>query len=100
MDLILSPLDRINDYKTFLDTLYEWADKRHESEFVFLGKASRRIGRVAEYIDKWKHIIINRNEMNKVQQFLEKQCIIISTNRRIVRRGLMIRRTTTWPYRN
>jgi len=100
MDLILSPLDRINDYKNFLQTLYGWADKRQETDYVYLGKACRRIGRVADYIDKWKHIIINRNEMNKVQQFLDKQCNIISANRRIVRRGLMIRRTTTWPARN
>jgi hypothetical protein len=100
MDLILSPMDRIKDYKEFLDSLYEWADKKQESDYLYLGKASRRIGRIVSWIEMYKYNIINQNEMNKVQQFLDTQCSIISPSRRIVRRGLMIRRTTTWPARN
>jgi len=100
MDLLLSPLHRIKTYKEFLDSLREWADKKQESNYVSIEKAARRIGRIVDTIEVYKHTILNRNEMNKVQQFLEKQCTIISPNRRIVRRGLMIRRTTTWPARN
>jgi len=100
MDLLLSPLDRIKTYKEFLDSLREWADKKQESDYGSIETAARRIGRIVDWIEMYKHTIINRNEMNKVQQFLDKQCTIISPNRRIVRRGLMIRRTTTWPVRN
>jgi len=100
MDLIVTPLDRMKDYRDFLDNLYRYADKAQDSDYTFLGKASRRIGRIVDWIEMYKHTIINRNEMNKVQQFLEKQCTIISPKRRIVRRGLMTRRTTSWPARN
>lgn len=100
MDLILSPMNRIKDYKEFIDNLYGLADKTQEPDYLFLGKASRKIGRIVSWIEMYKHNIINENEMNKVQQFLDTQCSIISPNRRIVRRGLMIRRTTTWPARN
>jgi len=100
MDLLLSPLDRIRTYKEFVDNMRNWADKTQASEFEFLEKASRRIGRIVDLVGMYKHTIINRNEMNKVQQFLDKQCTIITPNRRIVRRGLMTRRTTTWPVRN
>lgn len=100
MDLLLSPLDRIKTYKNFINSFRDWADKTQTSEFDFLEKASRRIGRIVTAIGMYKHTIINRNEMNKVQQFLDKQCTIISPSRRIVRRGLMTRRTTTWPVRN
>jgi len=100
MDLILTPLDRIKDYKNFIDSLYENTDKSQKSDYLFLGKASRRIGRIVDHIELYKHTIINRNEMTKVQQFLDKQCNIINVNRRIVRWGLMTRRTTTWPARN
>jgi len=100
MDLVLTPLDRISDYKNFLDSLHEYTDKSQKSDYVFLGKASRRIGRIVDHIELYKHTIVNRNEMNKVQQFLDRQCNIIKANRRIVRWGLMTRRTTTWPTRN
>jgi len=100
MDLLLSPLDRIKTYKEFLDSLREWADKKQKSDYGSIETAARRIGRIVDWIEMYKHTIINRNEMNKVQQFLDKQCTIISPNRRIVRRGLMTRRTTTWPVRN
>jgi len=100
MDLLLLPMDRIMDYKDFIDSLCEYVDKKQESYYEFLEKASRRIGRIVKWIRLHKHSIINTNEMNKVQQFLRKQCNIIASNRRIVRRGMMIRRTTTWPARN
>jgi len=99
VDLLLVPLDRIMDYKNFLGKLLLWADQNQGAEYVFLGKASRRIGRVADYIGRHKGGILNRNEMNKVQQFLSKQCNILTEKRRIIRRGLMIRRTTSWPVR-
>jgi len=99
VDLLLLPLDRIMDYKKLLEKLHAWADQEKGTDYVFLGKASRRIGRVANYIGKHKAGIWNRNEMNKVQQFLSKQCNILTAKRRIIRRGLMIRRTTTWPVR-
>jgi len=99
VDLLLVPLDRIMDYKDFLDKLYEWADSSSGSHYVWMGKASRRIGRVATYIAKYKGGICNRNEMNKVQQFLSMQCNILSAKRRIIRRGLMVRRTTGWTAR-
>jgi len=99
VDLLLVPLDRIMDYKYFLDKLHAWADQDQGADYMFLGKASRRIGRVANYIGKHKGGILNRNEMNKVQQFLGKQCNILTPKRRIIRRGLMIRRTTSWPVR-
>lgn len=100
MDLIISPMYRIKEYKNFIDKLYGWADKNQETDYLCLGKASRRIGRVADWIEKHKHSIINKSEMNKVQWFLDNQCNIISPTRRIVRRGLIIRRTTSWPVRN
>jgi len=99
VDLLLAPLDRIMDYKQFLDKLLGWADQEQGAGYIFLGKASRRIGRIANYIHKHKDGIWNRNEMNKVQQFLRKQCNILTPTRRIIRRGLMIRRTTSWPVR-
>jgi len=100
MDLILSPLDRIRDYKDFIDRLCVYVDKKHESHYEFLVKASRRLSGIAKWIGLNKHPIINSNEMNKVQQFLNKQCNIITPVRFIIRRGMMIRRTTSWPARN
>lgn len=99
VDLLLIPLDRIMDYKEFLDKLHGWADQDKGADYVYLGKAARRIGRIANYIAKHRGGIWNRNEMNKVQQFLSKQCNILTAKRRIIRRGLMIRRTTSWPVR-
>merc|ERR1719419_1211845 len=100
MDLILAPIFRIKEYKSFIDDLYNLADKNHETDYQYLGKASRRIGRVVRRVDIHKHGIINKNEMNRVQQFLDTQCNIIIPHRRIVRRGMMIRRTTTLIARN
>jgi len=100
MDLLLVPLKRISEYAEFLEKLLKFADASMEAEYEYLGKASRRIGRVAAYIEKYKDGIWNRNEMNKIQQFLGSQCNIISPYRRIVRRGMMIRRTSGWTARN
>jgi hypothetical protein len=100
VNLLLVPLDRIVDYKDFLNTLYGWADKAHKTDYELLGKASRRIGRIAKYVNEYKQGIFNRNEMNKVQCFLGKQYDILSPTRRIVRRGMIMRRTTGWMSRN
>jgi len=100
MDLLLVPLKRISEYAEFLEKLHKFADASMEAEYDYLGKASRRIGRVAAYINKYKDGIWNRNEMNKIQQFLGSQCNIIAPYRRIVRRGMMIRRTSGWTARN
>jgi len=98
VDLLLVPLDRIMDYQQFLDKLHRWADNGN-ANYTWLAKAARRIGRIANYIGKYKGGISNKNEMNKVQQFLRKQCNILSPKRLIIRRGPMFRRTTSWPAR-
>jgi len=99
VDLLLVPLDRILDYQIFLDKLYLWADKAQREDYINLGKAARRIGRIAHYIGIYRDGILNRNEMNKVQQFLKRQCNILAPSRRMVRRGAMTRRTNGWPTR-
>jgi len=99
-DLLLAPLDRIIDYHVFLTKLTGWADKTQKVEYEFFEKASRRISRVAAYIGKYRHGLINRSEMNRVQQYLGQQCSIFQPHRSIIRRGLMIRRTTGWAARN
>jgi len=82
-----------------LDKLYLWADKAQREDYITLGKATRRIGRIAHYIGIYRDGILNRNEMNKVQQFLKKQCNILAPSRRMVRRGAMTRRMNSWPSR-
>lgn len=99
VDLLLVPLDRIQDYKNFLDQLYEWSDKSQVADYEFLGKASRRIGRVASYIAQYKHGISNKNEMNKVQLFVGTQCSVLHPKRLVVRRGMMSCRTFDLPER-
>jgi len=94
VDLLLYPLDRIMHYRDFLKKLFAWADKTQTTEYELLGKASRRIGRVSVYIEKYKYGICNQNEMNKVQKFLNNQCDILAPERAIVRRGVMTRRTS------
>jgi len=100
VDLLLTPLERILDYRDFLTKLLSWTDKTMTTDYDLLGKASRRIGRVAAYIENYKYSICNQNEMNKVQKFLRDQCDILAPDRVIVRRGMMIRRTTSWHKRN
>merc|ERR550534_1294687 len=92
--LILAPLERLMQYRDFLCTLYSWTDKTMTNDYELFGKASRRIGRVATYIEKYKYGICNQNEMNKVQKFLSNQCDILAPERAIVRRGVMTRRTS------
>jgi len=100
VDLILTPLNRILDYRDFLNKLLSWTDMSQTSDYELLGKAARRIGRVANYIEKYKYGICNQNEMNKVQKFLNDQCDILAPERAIVRRGMMTRRTSGWTGRN
>jgi len=100
VDLFLTPLERMSDYKRFLDQLYEWGDTSQKADYEFLGKAARRIGRIADHIERYRYGIYNRNELNKVQTFVGKQFDILTPNRRIVRRGMIIRRTTGWAARN
>merc|ERR1719513_322286 len=99
MDLLLTPLERMLDYRDFLNKLYSWGDKSMTTDYDLLGKAARRIGRVAAYIEKYKYGIINQNEMNKVQKFLSDQCDILSPERSIIRRGMMVRRSSGWTAR-
>jgi len=98
--LILTPLERLLEYRDFLCKLYGWTDRTQTSDFELLGKASRRIGRVATYIERYKFGICNQNEMNQVQKFLSDQCDILAPDRSIIRRGMMIRRTSGWTARN
>merc|ERR1719334_1816347 len=98
VDLLLTPLERMLDYRDFLNKLLSWTDKTMTNDYELLGKASRRIGRVAAHIEKYKYGICNQNEMNKVQKFLSDQCDILAPERAIVRRGMMTRKT--WPKRH
>ena len=75
------------------------ADKGLAMESEILAMASRRVGRIAEYIDAYRHAITNRNEMNMVQVLLGKQCNILGNKRRIIRRGIITRRTSGWTSR-
>jgi len=87
VDLILIPLDRMMEYKEFLEKLYDFSDSSHETNYEFLGKAVRRIGRIAKYIEPHKIGIKNRSEMNKAQQFFGKKNDILLPNRYILRKG-------------
>merc|ERR1719397_518594 len=99
-DLLLAPIDRILDYWTFLDKLFQWADRTKIEEYQMFEKAGRRIGGIAKYIDHYRHSVINMSEMNKAQLFLGNQYSIIVPHRSIIRRGFMMRRTTRWKARN
>merc|ERR1719320_1164470 len=96
IDLLLKPLERILEYREFLERLLSWADRKQTSDFEILGKATRRIGRLANYIEKYKYGIYNKNEMNKVQRFLKDQSNVLAPDRFIVRRGMMTRRVSGW----
>merc|ERR1719317_597376 len=69
-DLLLTPLDRVSEYKVFLDKLCTLADSRKTMDYEYLRKAARRIGRIVSYVEKYKYWIFNRSEMNRVQRFL------------------------------
>jgi len=98
-DLVITPINRIMDYEAFVVKLCEWADKARVEDYQYFAKAARRIGRVAKYIDSYRHGIINRCEMNRVQQYLGKQVKIIHPNRSIIRRGMLTRRMSGWTAR-
>jgi len=98
-DLVITPINRIMDYEAFVAKLYEWADKAKAEEYQYFAKAARRMGRVAKYIDSYRHGIINRCEMNRVQQYLGKQVKILHPNRSIIRRGMITRRMSGWTTR-
>jgi len=100
VDLLLTPLERMLDYRDFLNKLLSWTDKTMTNDYELFGKASRRIGRVAAHVEKYKYGICNQNEMNKVQKFLSDQCDILAPDRAIVRRGMMIKHTSAWTKRN
>jgi len=99
VDLLLHPLDRISEYGEFLTKLENWADPSQKEKYELIRKAARRVNRVSKYIEKYKHGIVNNSEMIKVQLFLNKQCNIFSPDRRILRRGMMIRRNLGWASR-
>jgi len=99
IDLLLAPLERICEYKVFLDNLLNWTDKSRNNDYELISKATRRIGRVVEYIEKYKHGIINKSEINKVQEFLRNDYPIAARKRQIIRRGLMTRCFTGWATR-
>jgi len=100
VDLLLTPLDRILEYQVFFSTLLNWADKSQTRNYELLAKTSRSIGKVSEYIEKYKYGIDNQNEMNKVQRFLGDQCNILAPTRAIVQRGMMNRLATGSTNRN
>jgi len=100
IDLLLAPLERICEYKVFLDNLLNWADNSRQSDYELISKAARRIGRVVEYIEKYKYGIINHSEINKVQEFVRNDYQIAAPKRQIIRRGLMTRHFTGWATRN
>lgn len=100
-DLLIAPLERIGEYKLFLDTLLNWADKSRQGDYELISKAARRVRAVVEYIERYKHGIINKNEMNKVQQFVkDSNFVIAKPKRKILRRGVMKRYFAGWSTRN
>jgi hypothetical protein len=98
-DLFLAPINHILLYRDFFDKLYQWADGNH-TDFRFLGKATRRLGRIAKYVELYKERIENACEFNRVLHFIGDQCDLLLSRRRFLRRGEIIRRTTGWKARN
>lgn len=96
VDMLLYPLNRIIEYNKFLEKLWEFADSREKEKDGYLAKALRKIGRVAKNVERYKYGIFNRNEMNKVQQFLGTQWNILHPRRRVIRRGTMVQQTSGW----
>merc|ERR1719317_943766 len=97
--LMLMPLDRIMEYEIFLDNLVGLANTA-ESSSEYLSKAARRIGRIASYIKKYKSLINNMHEVYRVQIYLAGQVDIFADKRRLIRRGMIIRRTEGFTARN
>jgi len=97
--LLQVPLDRIMEYKLFLDNLVAITDKLEISS-EYMNKAARRIGRIASYIKKYRSVINNMHEIYKVQIYLAGQVDIFGDNRRLIRKGMISRRTQGWMARN
>jgi len=97
--LLMVPLDRIMEYKLFLDNLLVMADKSNET-YHYLVKAARRLGRVASWVKANRFVITNLHEIYRVQLYLRGQVNIMVDRRRIIRRGMIIRRTEGWTARN
>merc|ERR1719233_1584383 len=93
--LLLVPLDRIMEYKVFLDNLLVMADKSHEM-YRYLAKAAKRIGRVSSWVEKHRFVVNNLYEIYRVQLYLGGQVNVLLDGRRILRRGMIIRRTEGW----
>lgn len=98
-DLLQAPLHRILEYRDFFTKLCELGDGSHV-DFRFLGKAARRVGRIAVCVELHKERIMNACELNKVQHIVGDQCDLLLSRRQFLRRGEMIRRTTGWKARN
>jgi len=90
--LLIVPLDRMLEYKVFLDNLRGMADNTKGS-YKWLDKAARRISRVALHVKKCRGAINNFYEMYRIQVYMSGQVNILVDERRIIRRGMMIRRT-------
>jgi len=97
--LMLIPLDRIVEYKVFLDNLVALANAT-KSRSEYLNKAARRIGRISSYIKKYRSVINNIHEIYRVQIYLAGQVDIFADKRRLIKRGMIIRRTEGWTARN
>jgi len=96
IDMLLSPLNRIVEYNQFLQKIWEFADKTEKVKDDHLAKALRKIGKIAKNVERYKYGIFNRNEMNKVQQFLGDQWKILHPMRRVIRRGTMVQQISGW----
>jgi len=97
--LLLTPLSRMLTYRKFLRKLVKMADKTNRS-YRYLDSATRRIGRVASYIEKYRSVITNLHEIYRVQVWLGGKVNIIVEQRRIVKRGVMTSISKSWTARN
>jgi len=97
MSMLFTPLNRIGRYKDLLDQLLNLADKTQKTEYEILRTASRRIGRLTNYIEKYKFGIANYNEMNKVQLFLDETYKVLAPWRSIIHWGVMFKHTINSP---
>jgi len=88
-DLLLLPLEHVIAYRDFLNTLWDWTNEQGAC-YASFGKASRRISRLAKYIEERKQQLSDMNEMNKIQVVLQMQYDIFAPGRRPVRQGMMI----------
>jgi len=96
VDLLLTPLDRMLDYMNFLYKLLSWSDETQVKEYALMSKAARRVGRVTNYIGRFKFGIFNQSEMIKIQSFLKDQYDIFSSERVIIHSGMMKSHTSRW----